>query len=161
MKTPFDVRVLRAGDIATMRAMLSMFGRAFGEVHTYTARQPDDAYLESLLSSDAFVAVAARSEGAVIGGVGAYLLPKFEQARSELYLYDLAVDAAHRRRGVATAMIRALQTIAAERGVYAIFVQADHGDEPAIALYTKLGVREEVLHFDIAPWVAEEPRCRI
>jgi aminoglycoside 3-N-acetyltransferase I len=24
-------------------------------------------------------------------------------------------------------------------------------DEPAIALYSKLGVREEVLHFDIAP----------
>ena len=33
-----------------------------------------------------------------------------------------------------------------------IFVQADTGveDEPAIALYTKLGVREDVLHFDIA-----------
>jgi aminoglycoside 3-N-acetyltransferase I len=32
-----------------------------------------------------------------------------------------------------------------------IFVQADRGDDPAITLYTKLGVREEVLHFDIAP----------
>jgi aminoglycoside 3-N-acetyltransferase I len=31
-----------------------------------------------------------------------------------------------------------------------IFVQADHGDDPAIALYERLGVREEVLHFDIA-----------
>ncbi len=32
-----------------------------------------------------------------------------------------------------------------------IFVQADTGaeDEPAIALYTKLGTREDVLHFDI------------
>jgi hypothetical protein len=28
---------------------------------------------------------------------------------------------------------------------------ADYGDDPAIALYTKLGVREEVLHFDISP----------
>ncbi|GAA0576731.1 hypothetical protein GCM10008997_27030 [Halomonas salifodinae] len=24
-----------------------------------------------------------------------------------------------------------------------------HGDDPAIALYTKLGIREDVLHFDI------------
>jgi hypothetical protein len=32
-----------------------------------------------------------------------------------------------------------------------IFVQADHVDAPAIALYTKLGVREDVLHFDIDP----------
>lgn len=30
-------------------------------------------------------------------------------------------------------------------------VQADHGDDAAIALYTKLGVREDVLHFDIPP----------
>jgi hypothetical protein len=29
-------------------------------------------------------------------------------------------------------------------------VQADHGDDPAIALYTGLGTREDVLHFDIA-----------
>jgi aminoglycoside 3-N-acetyltransferase I len=26
---------------------------------------------------------------------------------------------------------------------------ADYGDEPAIALYEKVGTREEVLHFDI------------
>jgi aminoglycoside 3-N-acetyltransferase I len=31
-----------------------------------------------------------------------------------------------------------------------IFVQADLVDAPAIALYTKLGIREDVLHFDIA-----------
>jgi aminoglycoside 3-N-acetyltransferase I len=61
------------------------------------------------------------------------------------------VDEAHRRRGIATALIEELQKIAHARGAYVIYVQADHGDDPAIALYTKLGVREDVLHFDIAP----------
>ena len=42
-----------------------------------------------------------------------------------------------------------MKKIAAARGAYVIFVQADAGDEPATALYTKLGTREEVLHFDI------------
>jgi aminoglycoside 3-N-acetyltransferase I len=148
---PFDVRILGTGDIAPMRAMLSMFGAAFREVATYTACQPDDAYLERLLCSDTFVAVAAFSRGMVIGGIAGYLLPKFEQARSELYVYDLAVDESHRRQGVATVMIGELQKCAAARGAYVIFVQADYGDEAAIALYTKLGVREDVLHFDIAP----------
>jgi hypothetical protein len=46
-------------------------------------------------------------------------------------------------------MIRALQAIAAQLGAYVIFVQADRGDDPAIALYANLGIREEVLHFDI------------
>jgi len=36
------------------------------------------------------------------------------------------------------------------RAAYVIFVQADTDDAPAIALYSKLGIREDVLHFDIA-----------
>lgn len=147
----FDVRQLGPGDVASLQGMLSMFGAAFGEVATYTGQQPDHGYLERLLSSRIFVAVAAFVGDEVVGGIAAYALPKFEQARSELYIYDLAVDARHRRQGVATAMLAKLREIAAERGVYVIFVQADHGDAPAIALYSKLGVREDVLHFDIAP----------
>ena len=59
----------------------------------------------------------------------------------------LAATAA--REGVATALILELKRIAAARGAYVIFVQADRGDAPAIALYTKLGTAEDVLHFDI------------
>jgi aminoglycoside 3-N-acetyltransferase I len=156
MKTPFDVHVLGAEDAASLRAMLSMFGRAFDEVGTYTARQPDDEYLSRLLASDTFVALAAVSAGEVIGGLTAYVLPKFEQARSELYLYDLAVDERYRRRGVATTMIAKVRQLAAERRVHVIFVQADVADEPAIALYSRLGVREDVLHFDIAPMTRDD-----
>jgi aminoglycoside 3-N-acetyltransferase I len=60
-----------------------------------------------------------------------------------------AVAEPHRRTGIATALIGRLRGIAAERGAWVIYVQADYGDDPAIALYEKLGVREEVLHFDI------------
>jgi len=131
--------------------MLSMFGAAFDEPAVYAGQQPDDSYLRSLLASDTFIAVAAVAGSKVVGGVTAYVLHKFEQARSEMYIYDLAVEQHSRRQGVATAMISELQNLAAARGIYVIFVQADLGDEPAIALYTKLGVREDVLHFDIAP----------
>lgn len=48
-------------------------------------------------------------------------------------------------------MIEELKRVALASGAYVIYVQADHGDEPAIALYTKLGVRVDVLHFDIQP----------
>ncbi|MBU4519884.1 MAG: AAC(3)-I family aminoglycoside 3-N-acetyltransferase, partial [Gammaproteobacteria bacterium] len=30
-----------------------------------------------------------------------------------------------------------------------VFVQADHGDGPTVALYTKPGTREDVVHFDL------------
>jgi ribosomal protein S18 acetylase RimI-like enzyme len=127
-----------------------MFGEAFHEVETYRDAQPSTGYLERLLARDTFIALAAVEGSRAVGGVAAYVLPKFEQERSEVYIYDLAVAETHRRQGIATAMIAELQRIAALRGAYVIFVQADYGDDPAIALYTKLGAREDVLHFDIA-----------
>ena len=129
--------------------MMTMFGEAFDEADTYTGRRPGREYVERLLGRDSFIALAAMDAGDVVGGLAAYVLEKFEQERSEIYIYDLAVAEAHRRRGIATALIEALRDIAAERGAWVVFVQADHGDAPAIELYSRLGVREDVLHFDI------------
>jgi aminoglycoside 3-N-acetyltransferase I len=145
-----DIRQLGAEDQPLLEALLAVFGEAFGEAETYGAKRPAAPYLRRLLDSETFIALVALQAGEVVGGLAAYVLVKFEQERSEIYIYDLAVAAAHRRQGIATALIRKLQDVAAARGAYVIFVQADHGDEPAIALYSKLGVREDVLHFDIA-----------
>lgn len=149
MPDGFSIRQLTQADVELMEPLLDMFGKAFGEEQVYGMARPRPAYFERLLSSENFIALAALGEQGVIGGIAAYELRKFEQERSEIYIYDLAVAEACRRQGVATALIRALQSTAARRGAYVIFVQADHGDDPAIALYSKLGVREEVLHFDI------------
>ena len=70
-----------------LRALLALFGEAFEDIETYTAKQPNDDYLSGLLVSQTFMAIAA--------------------------------------------LIETLQRIAAERGVYVSFVQADYGDDPA------------------------------
>ena len=116
---------------------------------TYTGARPSTDYLQRLLGSKHFIALAALKEDTLVGGLTAYELQKPEQERSEIYIYDLAVATAPRREGIATALIEELKTIAATRGAYVIFVQADCGDAPAIALYSKLGARAQVLHFDI------------
>ncbi|MEW4570451.1 AAC(3)-I family aminoglycoside N-acetyltransferase [Tautonia sp. JC769] len=144
-------RVLGPEDVGEMGAMLSVFGRAFGDPEGYDGARPSEGYLRGLLGSREFIAIAAVLEGVVVGGLAAYELRKFERERSEIYLYDLAVDEPYRRRGIATGLIDRLRGIAVERGAWVVFVQADRGDEPAIALYSKLGRREDVLHFDITP----------
>jgi aminoglycoside 3-N-acetyltransferase I len=146
----WQIHQLTTNDIDLMRSLLLAFGKAFDEIDTYGSNQPSDEYLRQLLGGNSFVAIAAIEHNEVVGGIAAYELKKFEQQRSKIYIYDLAVAATHRRRGIATALIRKLQTIAAARGAYVIYVQADIIDEPAIALYTKLGMRKDVLHFDIA-----------
>lgn len=145
------IRQLTAGDLGVMDSLLALFGEAFDDPATYLGKRPRPDYLRRLLGGGHFIALAAMSGDEVVGGLAAYELPKFEQERSEIYIYDLAVAAAHRRRGVATALIGTLQRVARERGAYVIYVQADTGpeDEAAIALYSRLGVREDVLHFDI------------
>jgi aminoglycoside 3-N-acetyltransferase I len=151
MSTSRRTQVLGAADHAALRDMLALFGKAFEDAEQYGARPPGDAYLRKLLERDSFVAIAAFEGPRLVGGLAGYVLPKFEQERSEFDIYDLAVDAAHRRCGVATALIQELQHLARRRGIGCIFVQADLGDDPAIALYSRLGRREDVLHFDIAP----------
>ena len=145
-----SIRQLAPDDVKLMRAMTATLGEAFDEMETYSGNRPGDEYLRRLVGGDSFIAIAALKAREVVGGLVAYELKKYEQERSEIYIYDLGVGEAHRREGIATALIEELKRIAAARGAYVIFVQADIGDEPAIALYTRLGAREDVLHFDIA-----------
>lgn len=151
MGEAFRVQRLGSSDLPLMRGMNRVFADAFEDQESYAAEPPTDTYLSNLLAKDHVVALAAVSNGEVIGGLVAYEFDKFERARRELYIYDLAVAAAYRRRGLATGLIESVRSIAVARGAWVIFVQADHRDDPAIALYDKLGEREEVLHFDIAP----------
>jgi aminoglycoside 3-N-acetyltransferase I len=116
-----------------MEALLATFGEAFDEVEAY-GNPPGADYLRQLLDSDYFIALAALKEGKVVGGLTSYELKKFEQKRSEIYIYDLAIAAAHRRQGIATALIQKLKKVAAVCGAYVIFVQADIGDDPAWAI---------------------------
>ena len=141
---------LKPGELDRFQSLMTMFGDAFEEPDTYTGARPGGDYVQRLLGSDTFIALAAVTDDEIVGGLAAYELPKFEQERSEIYIYDLAVAESHRRRGIATALIEKLAGIAAQRGAWVIFVQADEGDEVPIALYSKLGERENVLHFDIA-----------
>jgi len=152
MPTPdFAVRRLGTGDVEAMRKVNRLFGQAFDEVDAFETAPPSDEYLAQLLGRDGFAALAAFDGDEPVGALCAYRLDKYEQQRSEYYIYDLAVAQEWRRKGVATALIDGLGKVAAGEGAYVMFVQADHGDDPAIALYTKLGRREDVLHFDIDP----------
>jgi aminoglycoside 3-N-acetyltransferase I len=145
------VRIERLGadDVAGMQAANRLFGEVFGD-EGYHGPPPSGDHLRNLLSDSKFIALVAWVDGEMAGALAAYELVKFEAERSEIYIYDLAVREEWRRQGVATALIEALKPIAREAGAWVIYVQADPPDAPAVALYDKLGTREEVFHFDIS-----------
>jgi aminoglycoside 3-N-acetyltransferase I len=137
--------------------LLTMFGKAFEDEQEWGVARPDAAYLAKLLARPDVMVLAALKNEQIVGGLVGYELPKIEQTRSEIYIYDLAVDEAHRRQGIATSLIEALQPIARDCGAWCIFVQAESIDADPIALYSKLGKRMDVLHFDIP--VRHAPRA--
>ncbi|CAN1511151.1 RimI Acetyltransferases [Rhabdaerophilaceae bacterium] len=149
--SPAAFKILRitAAQVEQMHALLDVFAAAFDDANRYTKARPSRTYLVELLADASFFALVARDDASIIGGLVAYELRKFEQECSEIYIYDLAVSEAYRRNGVASALIETLKPLAAARKASVIFVQAEKDDPPAIALYSRLGTREDVVHFDI------------
>jgi aminoglycoside 3-N-acetyltransferase I len=147
----YTYQQLCAEDVQTLRQLLKVLGEAFGDMDAYQSAEPRDAYLRSLLAKPHFIALVAVASDRVVGGLAAYVLDKFEQERREIYIYDLAVQKQHRRKGIARTLINELRHIARDRGIYVIYVQADKQDDAAQALYESLGTRKDVFHFDIEP----------
>jgi ribosomal protein S18 acetylase RimI-like enzyme len=150
LRQGITIRRLTTLDISLFREIVALFAVEFEQSRTYLGSPPSDVYVSRLLDSETFLVLAALDADRVVGGLAAYVLQKFEQERREIYIYDLAVAGSHRRLGIATELILHLRRLAESLGAYVIFVQADQGDAAAIALYSKLGSREDVLHFDIA-----------
>lgn len=144
-----SIQRLGPGDDALYIGMLDVFADAFEDSEAYSSARPGPSYRQALLSRPGFIALVAIADCKVVGALAGYELKKFEQERSEFYIYDLGVTQIWRRSGVATALITEMKTIARRMGGWVVYVQADHGDESAIALYTGLGQREDVLHFDL------------
>lgn len=152
MHKAVDLVSFERADLPGLKDLLKVFADVFEEPRTYQGSVPSDEYLSSLIDSDTFIPLVAVVDCRVVGGLAAYVLKKFEQERSEIYIYDLAVHEDFRRRRIATGLINKLREIAREMGrVWVIYVQADAADEPAIKLYESLGTREDVHHFDIIP----------
>lgn len=73
---------------------------------------------------------------------------------TEMCLYELSVAAAHRRRGIGAALVRALADLARELGCYGMWVGVDTDNEAALATYRSTGAKDEgrfaMLAWDLA-----------
>ncbi|WP_211653605.1 GNAT family N-acetyltransferase [Planococcus alpniumensis] len=149
-KTQFKRLVDDAQSLELFRELNVLFADAFEEDETYLGNPPSDGYLQSLLAKEHVLVCVVLSGGELAGGLVAYVLDKFEQQRKEVYIYDLAVASKYRRRKVATGLIQFVQAQAQGLGAWVVFVQADPVDTAAVKLYSSLGTREDVFHFDFS-----------
>lgn len=143
----FEIRLLAPEQATLLHELLEVYAEAFGE--DGIPPRTDVAYLGRLLGSGQILALVALQAGRVVGGLSGYVLPRLARANDEFYLYDLAVAEHARRRGIARALIDALQAIAKDRNYATIYVQAHPEDTPATALYTHYAEAQDVVHFEL------------
>jgi ribosomal protein S18 acetylase RimI-like enzyme len=89
--------------------------------------------------------VIAVEDGLPIGFVSGVELTHPDKG-TEMFLYELAVDESHRRRGTGTALVTALRELARERGCYDMWVLTDEDNEAALRTYRKAGSAESSTH---------------
>jgi ribosomal protein S18 acetylase RimI-like enzyme len=100
----------------------------------------------ALLADERTIFVAAFDGEEPVGFAFGYLLPRRHGEPSMLFVYELDVAEAYRRRGIATRLMEEL--FAQADGVEA-FVLTDHDNVAANATYAKLGgERSEVVMWD-------------
>jgi ribosomal protein S18 acetylase RimI-like enzyme len=74
-----------------------------------------------------------------VGYVFAHQLRRRHGDPLQLFVYDLEVKESSRRRGVATALMRELELISREHGIWTGFVLTNSSNDPAMSFYRSLG----------------------
>lgn len=122
-----DVRAYAAGD---RDAVVALFRRVFpGD----PARNEPSAYVDRKASVGDGLMWVAEADGGVIGAIFA----GYDGVRG--WLYHLAVDEAHRRGGVGTALVDAAVAELAARGCPKVNLQIRETNTGVIAFYESLG----------------------
>lgn len=129
-------------DIEEFKNLLDVFREVFdwGD-HDH----PDEEYLLRLLRGDNLLVVVAKAGNDVVGGLTAYVLPGYEEARPSIYIHDLGVKKGFQGQGVGKSLIGHLMDHAKDNGFHDIFVDAEQDDnEDAIVFYRKTPFDSEI-----------------
>lgn len=133
--TAAEIVRLTAADVGRARELFLLMGTLLD-----AAAQPlSEDYLERLLRRDDFWVLAASVGGRVVGGLTAHVLPMTRGELAELFVYDLAVAADHRRRGIGRDLVAAVRALAESAGIPVVFVPAGGDDARAAAFYRAVG----------------------
>lgn len=122
-----DVRVARAVDADTLRRGARLFDRSL-----------DEACVSRFLAQPGHHLLFAWSGAEPVGFISGMELTHPDKG-TEMYVNELGVAKTARRRGVASALIRALNQVAAESGCRAVWVATEPSNRAAVATYLRAG----------------------
>lgn len=142
---PIEIKQLTQTDLPVLKSLIHLFNTVFEEDESNIG---SEEALSSLLSNNYFIALAALHQDEVVGGLTAYELPLYGSSPSEIFLYDLAVQTNHQRKGIGKRLLQTLKEYCLEHHIQEFFVLAHEEDEHAVEFYRATGGKgERVVNF--------------
>ncbi|MGB9593262.1 MAG: GNAT family N-acetyltransferase [Anaerolineae bacterium] len=105
-------------------------------------RRPQVWNPEDFLGRDGFWVLLARAKGEAAGFAHVCLIPKADVRWGFLFVDELFVHPAHRRKGVATALLERAVAMSGELGLAGVRLLVRPENAAARALYRKAGFQE-------------------
>jgi len=140
-----QIKKLEKQDLVLFQKLIRIFQEVF---EMKEATIPKDPQLVKLLENSYFISFVVCIDDKVIGGLTAYELPSYYTTRSEIFIYDIAVDPSFQRKGLGKQLLAALKQYAKEKNINVLFVDANEEDEHAVDFYhTTRGEASKVIQF--------------
>ena len=128
-----DVRRLRLGDaglgVETIRRLKAPEGYP----------EPTESYFDVFLARPENVFIVATDEDEPIGYLAAYLLDRIDRQQPMVFLYEIEVASAYRRRGVGRQLIHVLKSVCRQENAMKMWVPTARSNVAATRLYASTG----------------------
>ncbi|MES2777441.1 MAG: GNAT family N-acetyltransferase [Bacteroidota bacterium] len=142
----FQVQQLGKQDLLLFQEMIQLFETVF---ETERPVKAGATYLQTRLDNPGFIVLVAMEADLIVGGLTAFELPMYYAEKSELFIYDIAVDPRFQRRGIGKKLLLSLKEYCRKKGVGEFFVAAHEEDTHALDFYQSTGgIPGKVVHFD-------------
>ncbi|TAE25788.1 MAG: GNAT family N-acetyltransferase [Candidatus Kapaibacterium sp.] len=140
------LQYLTDADVPDFTALLAVFAEVFEWEHPTLPRA---AHLQKVLGDSTFIALVAKVESVIIGGLTAHILNRYDTEKPSAYIYDIAILPAFQRQGIGTLLIQKLHDYCRENGFSEMFVQAETDDTQAVNFYQKTEITTQIqaVHF--------------
>ncbi|MBI1339724.1 GNAT family N-acetyltransferase [bacterium] len=133
---PVEIVMIQSGNA-------HILGRTAPDVFDH---DPPDAHIRAYLAAPGHALFVAVEAGEVIGQARGVLHIQ-PDAPSELYIDNLGVTPGHKRRGVATRLLRALIAWGADRGGRSVWVATEVDNDEARGFYGAFGFTGETMAY--------------
>jgi ribosomal protein S18 acetylase RimI-like enzyme len=140
---PVEIRALGPGDVDRVLAAKALFDEP-----------PRGEWAQRFLEAECHHILIAYVDEEPAGFVSGVETTHPDKG-TEMFLYELAVDEAHRRHGIGRALVEELGRLAERRGCYGMWVATEPGNEAALRTYRSSGSDQGetfvVLSWELSP----------